>query len=320
MAGTNVGAHEGADVENRAGLSRATCGWRLPGLDLEAVWNYWRDVHSPAISRRAGIHVYRHFRWAPVDPTFLTGVPEHLGRAEAGAQLQWMSDIAYRDEAALARFYASPDSPAVVAKILGDIDLIVDRSTTYLTLGPAMRTYADDTASPTPQGPPPLPHHGLFLRQSGSDDEIFRAGVRALAEAWSVLPGVLRVRLNLFERPDMEADRSAGYPVKTHPVEQQYQALIEIVTADAGAAAALTADGRGEALAGLATEVHAYPVSAVYSFVWDGRPTVAGLRGYPALQAIEALGADHAVDEGLLGWMYGPVVEGDRAGLAAAPR
>lgn len=308
----------GPDVENAAGLSRATCGWRRPELDLDAVWSYWRDVHSPAISRRAGIHVYRHYRWSPVDPGFVP-LPGVTTEAPADAQLQWMSDIVYRDQAALDAFYRSPD-PDVTAKILGDIELIVDRSTTYLTTADHMRTFVDDTGSPTPQGAPTRPHAGLYLRQRGTDDATFRREVWAVAEAWSALPGVLRVRLNLFDRPDMAADAKAGYPVKTHPVELQYQALVEVVLESADVAAALPADGRGERLAAVVAELHAYPVSAVYSFVWDGVPTIAGLRGYPALQAIEALGADHATDDGLLTWMYGPVVHGAQVAETAGAR
>lgn len=300
-------------VENAAGLSRATCGWRLPGLDLDAVWGYWRDVHSPAISRRAGIHVYRHFRWAPVDPAVLAGVRGVTTEAPTDAQLQWMSDITYRDENALARFYQSPGSPEVVSKILGDIDMIVDRSTTYLSLRDNMSTVCDLEGKPR-QGPPGTPCYGIFLRQRGTDAD-FRAGVRALAAEWAVTPGVTRVRFNLFEPPDMAADLGAGYPVKTHPLGQQYQALVEVGTESAAAARLLGAGRAASLLAAAAREAHAYPVSAVYSFVWDGIPTVAGLRGYPALRAIEALGAAHAVDAGLLEWMYGPVAHG--AGVPA---
>jgi hypothetical protein len=295
-------------VENAAGLSRATCGWRLPGLELEAVWNYWRDVHSPAISRRAGIHVYRHVRWAPVDASLLAEIPGVTTTAPENAQLQWMSDITYRDEDDLARFYKSPADPQVVSKILGDIEMIVERSTTYLSLRPNISTLSDRRSEPR-QGPPKTPYYGIFLRQR-DEDGAFRAGVRDLAAQWSATEGVSRVRFSLFERPDMAADRGAGYPVKTHPPEQQYQALVEVET-EREAVTRLLGKGKAAALlAAAAREAHAYPVAAAYTFVWDGVPTIAGLRGYPALQAIDALGAEHAVDGGLLEWMYGPVVHG----------
>ena len=300
----------GMEIENVAGFSRATCGWRKPELDLAAVWNYWRDVHSPAISRRDGIHIYRHYRWDPVDPD-LFGAVDVSTSAPEDAQLQWMSDIIYRDQAALDRFYASPGTPALTSKILGDIELIVDKSTTYLTVADTMVTLLDATPSPVPQGAPTAAHYGVFLRQAVVPQEHFRATVRAAAELWAAEPGVRRVRLNLFDAPDMAADKSAGYPVKTHPVELQYQALIEIVLDDRRVGARLLTGAAATSFTGAVREVHAYPVSAVYSFVWDGAPTVVGLRGFPAYQAIHALGADHALDPGLLEWMYGPVVHRD---------
>ena len=300
----------GVEIENAAGFSRATCGWRKPELDLAAVWSYWRDVHSPAISRRDGIHIYRHYRWDPIDPD-LFGAIDVSTSAPGDAQLQWMSDIIYRDQAALDRFYASPGTPALTSKILGDIELIVDKSTTYLTVAETMATLLDTTASPVPQGAPTAAHYGVFLRQAAVPQEQFRMTVRATAELWAARPGVRRVRLNLFDAPDMAADKSAGYPVKTHPVELQYQALIEIVLDEQLVGATLLTGEAATSFAGVVREVHAYPVSAVYSFVWDGAPTVVGLRGFPAYQAIHALGADHALDPGLLEWMYGPVVHRD---------
>ena len=55
--------------------------------------------------------------------------------------------------------------------------------------------------------------------------------------------------------------------------------------------------------------VHAYPVQAVYTFNYAGRPTLSAVRGYMAVQAIRGLGAEHQRDPGLLDWMYGKHAE-----------
>lgn len=302
-------------IENAAGFSRATCGWRLAGLALADVWRYWRDVHGPAIARRAGIHIYRHYRWLPVRAGLLGTLPGIETAAPDDAQLQWLSDILYRDQAALDAFYHSPSAPEVVSKILGDIEMIVDRSTTYLTLAGNMATYAgEESVDPVRQGDPPIPHFGLFFRRRGASEHDFRLALREVARAWAAEDGVRRLRLNLFEAPDMEADSKAGYPVKTHPVAQQYQAWIDLVVD--GDVPALLAPALVERTPAIGT-VHAYPVAAVYTLVWDGAPTLVGLRGYPAYRAIEALGAEHAKDRALLRWMYGPVVDGAAAGALA---
>jgi hypothetical protein len=301
------------EVENGAGIARTTCGWPVTKWDRDAVRRYWRDVHSPAISRRAGIFQYRHSPFDPVDPKLFDAVPGIELTAPAETQIQWQSDVVYLDEAALAEFLSSPADPAVTALLLGDIELLVDKSTTYKALGENLHTYLDRTGDPTPQGPPQKPRYGLFFRARSGEEE-FRDCLRGLAQRWTETRGVLRVRMNLFEVPDMEAERKAGYPVKTHPLELQYQAWIDLVVEDDASAAKLLADDGGLDVADHVSVVHAYPVPMIYTFVFAGRPTLPGLRGYAAYESITAFGAENQEDRRILEWMYGPVVHGGHGG------
>ena len=292
------------DIENRASLARITCGWKKPDLPLDWVRRYWRDVHSPAITRRAGIYDYRHSQYDEVDADFFARIPGIEFECPPMQQLMWNSDVRYQDDAGLAAFDASPNSD-VKPHLLGDIDLIVDQSTTYRSVGAHAHTFVDTTGEATPQGPPTAPTYGVFLRQR-SDEAAFRQCVRQLAEHWSTTGGVLRVRMSLFEVPDMEAERKAGYPIKTHPVQLQYQALIELVLDDKRLGKELLSASDINCVDNIAT-IHAYPVIGVYTSVYGGRPTLVGLRGYAAHQAIEALNADNQRQVDLLEWMYGPV-------------
>jgi hypothetical protein len=150
-----------------------------------------------------------------------------------------------------------------------------------------------------------FPTFGVFFRQRGEEVR-FRACLTALAQRWAATPGVLRVRVNLFEVPDMEAERLAGYPVKTHPMEQQYQAWIDLVLESETVARALVRREDAEAIAA----IHAYPAEVVYTFNYAGRPTLVGLRGYSAYEAIGFFDAAQHRQPGLLRWMYGDVAEG----------
>src|SRR5713101_8657920 len=302
-----------ADIENRAQLSRTTCGWRKPGLALKAVRRYWRDVHGPAISRRAGVYQYRHCPFDPVRADLFHPVGGVEFSCPRNEQIQWQSDVVYSGEAGLGEFVRSPGDPEVTAQLLADIEMIVDKSTTYRSVGGNLHTYLDRTGDPAPQGLVPAPRFGVFFRQRSGEQE-FRSVLRELAERWSGTSGVLRVRMNLFERPDMEAERAAGYPVKTHPVEQQYQAWIDLVLEHDGVARSLLSSGDGVDYQASISTIHAYPVPAIYTFVYEGLPTLVALRGYAAYEAINALNAEQAMDPRLLEWMYGPVVHGAKVG------
>ena len=295
---------EQADIENGAQICRVTCGWKLPHLDLETVRPYWRDAHSPGIARRPGIYEYRHY---PLDTPMTDIFAPVQGLAFScpeDARLMWLSDVRYADAAGMNLFSATPGLYER-SKMLGDIDMIVDRSTTYRVLGSNGLTLLDATGDPAPCGPAAAPIFQVFFR-ARNDEAAFRAALTDLARRWSCVSGVLRVRKSLFEVPDMEAERRAGYPIKTHPLEQQYQGWIDLVVEDIGILKTLLRADDGAEI----TTVHAYPAPAVYTFNYRGRPTLAGLRGYPAVAAIRSLGATHQTDPALLHWMYGDVADG----------
>jgi hypothetical protein len=137
--------------------------------------------------------------------------------------------------------------------------------------------------------------------------------MNTLATQWSAAPGVHRLRLTHFEAPDMEAERKAGYPIKTHPSEQQYQAWIDLtVVSDEAANALLDASGIAE-FAEHVRELHCYPVDVIYTSVYAGRPTLVGLRGYPAYEALTGLGGINQRQPELLEWMYGSIAHGGSA-------
>ena len=300
-----------ADIENKAGLCRVTCGWKKPELPIDWVRLYWRDVHSPAIARRAGIYDYRHYQYDPIDAGFLSKVSGIDDDAPALEQLMWTSDVRYRDEAALAIFDKSPDGKPK-ADILGDIDIIVDQSTTYRAVDENAYTYVDNTGVAMPQGPCTSPTYALFVRSQG-DESIFRASMRQIAEAWSKKEGVLRLRLSLFDAPDMEKERKAGYPVKTHPVDRQYQAWIDLTVDTKARGQSLIGSDDGIEYAAAISAIHCYPVRAVYTSNYNGKPTLVGLRGYPAYQALTALDAENQRQTSLLEWMYGEVASNGTA-------
>jgi hypothetical protein len=291
-----------ADIENRATLARVTCGWKKPHLDLAVVRPYWRDAHSPAIARRAGIYEYRHYPLDPIKQDLFKAIDAVDLCGKPDEQLMWLSDVRYADQAGLEAFSASP-GPEVRAQMLADIDMIVDQSTTYKVVGRNGRTLLDTSGEAAPAGPVPSPQFGIFFRARGVEAD-FRRALALAAQQWAEVPKVRRVRLSLFEAPDMAAERASGYPIKTHPLHLQYQAWVDLSVDDVEACRELLSMGTAHGLQEHVTAVHAYPAPAVYTFNYEGHATLAGLRGYPAHAAIKSLDAQHQCSPLLLEWMY----------------
>ncbi len=111
----------------------------------------------------------------------------------------------------------------------------------------------------------------------------------------------------------MEKERKAGYPVKTHPVERQYQAWIDLTVDTKARGESLIANEDGIDYAASISAIHCYPVRAVYTSNYNGKPTLVGLRGYPAYQALTALNAENQRQTSLLEWMYGDVASSGTA-------
>ena len=217
-------------------------------------------------------------------------------------QLMWLSDVRYADDHALAMFAADPD-PLVRGQLLGDIDLIVDQSTTYKAVGDQAQTMVDTSPLIPPQGKPKTAAFSLFFRTSGEHADSF---IRDLAANWATINGVQRLRLSLLEAPDVAAERAAGYPIKTHPTERQYQAWIDLILDSDAVAATLPLHD----ISAHVHTIHAYPVAANYTSNYAGRPTFVGLRGFPAWDALTSIGGYNQAQPQIMEWMFGPKAAG----------
>lgn len=56
--------------------------------------------------------------------------------------------------------------------------------------------------------------------------------------------------------------------------------------------------------------IHTFPIVARYTLVYDGKATIVGLWGFPAVQTIEQAGAENQKATELLETLYGDVVRG----------
>ena len=155
-------------------------------------------------------------------------------------------------------------------------------------------------------------YHAILLiaANEASENQVFRDLVTAqITTPLAVSADVVKVRYHLFEgydasgwdTPNVDNDRTQ---------DQAFDAWVEIAFTDR-AAAQMALEDIGAALASpdLIAAIHAYPVRAAYTLVYDGRPTLAGLRGASVAETITAIGAENQRTLPVLQSMHGGEVE-----------
>jgi hypothetical protein len=297
------------DLENRAPVVRVNCGHSSDKHSLASVRRYQRDVHSPAIARNPGIYEYSHFSFDPIRADLFAPVEGLELDCSVDEQINSVAATLFLNEADHAQSIASPPDDARPL-LVADVPLIQKWTAPYYAQGPdGARTLVDTTGIAVPQGPPAQPSFGLFLRQK-SDAKAFRECVNQMIQRWSTYSGVRRLRVTLLE--SNEVKQAAGdYGVKavTSNHGQPHQAWIELVIDNDHVAKQLVSKEDSQNLRRYVSALHAYPIAERYTYVYAGRPTVVGLRGYAAYQAIQEFHAVNQEDPRLLQWMYGSVVQ-----------
>jgi hypothetical protein len=164
----------------------------------------------------------------------------------------------------------------------------------YAGLGPNSATVRD-TTDPAPDGSDAYVRHLVFLRKRPEVSVAeFRTWVTtALTSALAAAPEVLKLRRHLFEELDITLDHPGV--TMTKPADRQYQAMVEVVVADPETFARFTGSDAYRAVAAeLARMCAAVPPARVLRCIttkYDGRITLAGVRGVAVADLIRKLGA-----------------------------
>jgi hypothetical protein len=258
---------------------------RIETLPPELFVHYWRDVHAPLCSRLPGLGFYVQHHFARLAPANLWPLAE--GVKPMDLVLDGAVELGFADMAGQEAFIAA--SPI----LFGDeLNLFGHDLAYYLPQG--SKTYIDRQPDGVPNGPDKL--HRLHVHFNGGPGEDFKAWARDLASHLASSEAVHKLRLHLPEPYDNDAPSPPSPGVDHHAsVERQSLAVMEI-----GFETALSArtyfdtEHFQSTLAGQARHVRhlgVFLVTGVFTFVRDGKPTLAGLRGSRQAEIIERIGA-----------------------------
>jgi alkylhydroperoxidase/carboxymuconolactone decarboxylase family protein YurZ len=196
------------------------------------------------------------------------------------------------------------------AILMDDEHNIFSKAIGYVTSEGKSKTYVDSIPVGDPNGRLDLiKFHVLVKQAEGVSVTDFR---RYLTETFAAnlvkSPHLLKFRLHLFEPPDVSRPDAAGV---THfePAEKQYQAAFEIAFrnnlemelffASREYAAAVKEQAR------YVKQVSPFPERDPYTFVYNGRMTLAGQRGSQTAQLITSVGATNQLKADIYQLMIG---------------
>lgn len=275
-------------------------------LSPEMFTRYWRDVHGPLAARIHGFHQYwQHHLGAPQRAFWaIPGIDEVVSDTY---RIDGFAETTFRDAADRDRLRRDPAAQA----LWHDEQNVF--AATYLCPSATgdSRTLLDRFHNGAPQGKRSAPTYVVLLRRAETaSQETLASYLRdRFAPALARSPDVAKTRLHLLQSFDASAWDTPGVSHDL-PAAAQHHAILELAFRDAAAHQRLLASSGLQAilaeLPGIVTRMHTYPVTEVYTLVYEDRPTLVGLKGLPSMEAIVACGARNQVSPEVLKLLHGP--------------
>jgi len=264
---------------------------RRDGLPHDLFAHYWRDVHSTLCSRLPGLNFYvqQHFNrdhYANFWP-----VADGVGRIEA--PLDGSAELGFSNLEEQAIF-------AEAGKILySDESNFIGEAVAY-NLPNGSMTFIDRDDDAQRNGLDPFHRIHLYLSRKPGDET--SAWLKETSAALARHDAVVKWKLHLPEPYDNDHPAPPS-PNVDHTVgpDRLNLAVAEIAFTSALAARSLFSSPEFkrayEAQRQYIDAIGVYRVTGFYTFVRDGQPTLAGLRGSRPAELIQALGAANQFDE-----------------------
>lgn len=264
---------------------------RRNGLPQALFANYWRDVHATLCARLPGLNFYvqQHFdrdHYANFWP-----LPDGMARIEA--RLDGAAELGFANLAEQAVF-------AEAGKILyADEANFIGESVAY-NLPNGSLTLVDKDENSTRNGADPFHRIHVYMNRKPGYDAT--AWLTDTSKALADNDAVVKWKLHLPQPYDNDKPAPPAPDVEHFVGHDRHNlAVAEIAFSSPLAAKSLFASPLfREVLSAQSQHVNAvgvYLVTGFYTFVRDGQPTIAGLRGSRAAELITRMGAVNHLDD-----------------------
>ena len=277
--------------------------WKRNGITLEDFDNYWRDVHGPVCSRLPGQFQYWQFHVAHDDGGIFPATEGVVYNQTAEAsQFDGIAELTFKSVEDRQTWFTA------AGILMNDEHNIFSKAIGYVTDEGNSITYVDGIEDGTPNGGSGglagvRKFHVMVKKADGASVQDFRTYMKDTFAANVIKSDkVLKLRMHLFEPPDLSRPDAAGV-AHSEPQELLYQAAFEIAfKSGADMEYFFASDEYAAAVADLAKfvkQVSPFPERDAYTFVYNNMMTLTGRRGSRTADLINRLGAINQVRDNI---------------------
>jgi alkylhydroperoxidase/carboxymuconolactone decarboxylase family protein YurZ len=251
--------------------------WKREKISLELFDNYWRDVHGPVCARLPGQYQYWQLHVGHSTASLWPAIPGIDLSTPEDNQFDGIAELSFRTEADRTTWFTS------AGILMDDEQNLFRKAIGYNTSLGNSTTYVDGIDVGDPNGSLEVSKFHVMVKKADAVSVAdFREYLKGtFAASVSASPSVLKFRLHLFEEVDATRPDAAGV-AHSEPPDQSYHAAFEIAFANREDMDRFFASPQyKDAVKGLpqvVKQLRVFPERNAYTFVYDGRITLAGQR------------------------------------------
>ena len=279
--------------------------YKRNGITQDLFDDYWRDIHGAVCARLPGQFQYWQFHVAHNVGGMFPAIKGVDIMSPPQSQFDGIAELTHKSVDDRQIWFTA------AAVLMDDEHNIFSKAIGYITEPGNSITYCDGIENGAPNCNQPadlIKYHVMLRMNDGVAVADFRKYLtETLAPALQRSPWLLKLRLHLFEPPDLSRPDAAGV-AHSEPVDENYHAAFEIAFKNHLDQEYFFASKEYfEAIEGIEKYVkclYPFPEKYAATFVYDGQITLAGMRGSSAAELITSIGATNQLHENI-GKLFG---------------
>lgn len=276
--------------------------WKRKGITLQLFDDYWRDVHGPVCARLPGQYQYWQFHVAHNEGGIWPSIGDLVDASSPEENFDGIAELTFKTVEDREIWFKA------AAILMDDEHNIFSKAIGYNTSPGNSITYIDRIENGSPNGPLEIEKfHCMIRKADGVSIEEFRDYYKkCFAPALAKMDRVVKLRLHLFDEVD-NSRPDAGGVSHSEPPELNYQAAVEIAYWNRLELELLFASKEYQELLSehqkYVKQIRPFPERSAYTFVNDGKMTLAGQRSSTVAQLIMDIGAANQLQEDVVSLM-----------------